>query len=166
MRIISPLKCRSWSFAQEKAAKNTALGGSYHRGLSGHFSHPSASRKVPHLLGPSCKQLIQCLRLILALAERKSPGYQASFTGGQTEVTALHLQSCLRQGRRSSGSDWPARCRDCHPAPGGHSIPAGSHIPEPSPPEPGLSATFTTFFSALGGARMVKTSGLFLIKEK
>lgn len=99
-----------------KAAKNTALWGTYHRGLSGHLPHPPAPRKVPPPAGSSCKHSIQCLRLILAPSGRKSTGSHASFTDGQTEVTALHLQSHLgskrvqprQQGRKITPHVHPA----------------------------------------------------------
>lgn len=70
-------------------------GGTCHTGLGGHLPHPSAPRNAPPLLAPSCKHLIQCLRLILPLSERKSTGYHAYFTDGQTEVTVPRLQNRL-----------------------------------------------------------------------
>ena len=60
VRIISPLKCRSWSFAQEEQLKILLSGGTSHwRGLNGHLPHPAAPREVPHPPGPSLKHLIQ-----------------------------------------------------------------------------------------------------------
>lgn len=102
------IKMQKLELCPGRQLKILLSGGTYHRGLSGHLPHPAASRNAPQVQGPSCKHLIQCLRVTLPLSETSSIGYHAYFTDEQTEVPVPHLQNhpgseCLQpqpQGRK------------------------------------------------------------------
>lgn len=74
----------------ERAAKNTALWGTCHWGLSGHFPHPSAPPTLPSKsltcwVAPTSLDTASHLSPDPALSESSCTGHHACFTDEQTE---------------------------------------------------------------------------------